>query len=556
MSSSHIKFLLVDDLEDNLLALGALLKHDGLELCKARSGPEALELLLQHEFALAILDVQMPGMDGFELAQLMRGTERTRRVPIIFLTAGTLDLRRRFEGYEAGAVDFLFKPIEPHVLRSKCGVFFDLAVERHELARNRDHLRDLAEENARLLEETRRKAEALALSEHRFRVMADGTPLIIWVTDDQGKLQFVNQAYCQFFGATIEKLQGDGWQPLVFPEDTSAYVDVFLKCVQERKPFHAQARFLRHDGQWRWIASYGQPIFTHSGTFTGMAGSSLDVTEQKAFQEELGRLVTERTRELRETNEQLNAFCYSMAHDLKAPLRAQAAFAAILEIDYKDALGQDGCAIVRRIKDAARRQGRIVEDLLSHMGISRTEMPLQPVELGAAVQDALLDLNDTIQAGHASIERSSLSFRVLANPASFHLVLVNLLSNALKFVKPGSQPRICIAGERNPCHSSLSSPVRSCVRLSVQDNGIGVAREYWTRIFGVFQRLHTSQIYAGTGIGLAVVKVAIERMGGCVGLDSTPGEGSRFWIDLSEANPDCEQGPGHPSGHPSTESTF
>ena len=128
-----IKFLLVDDTEANLLALEQLLKRPGLELLKARSGPEALELLLAHEVGLALLDVQMPGMDGFELARLMRGTDRTRLVPIIFVTAGAADQRRRFDGYGAGAVDFLHKPIEELVLKGKANVFFDLALQRSQL---------------------------------------------------------------------------------------------------------------------------------------------------------------------------------------------------------------------------------------------------------------------------------------------------------------------------------------------------------------------------------------------------------------------------------------
>ncbi len=136
MTETPVKFLLVDDTEENLVALDALLRHDGLELLKARSGPEALELLLAHDVALAILDVQMPDMNGFELAELMRGAERTRHVPIIFLTAGARDPHRVFKGYEAGAVDFLFKPVEPHVLKSKAEVFFELHRQKAELARD------------------------------------------------------------------------------------------------------------------------------------------------------------------------------------------------------------------------------------------------------------------------------------------------------------------------------------------------------------------------------------------------------------------------------------
>ncbi len=129
-----MKFLLVDDLDENLLALSALLQRDDVELLLARSGLEALELLLVHEVALAFLDVQMPDMDGFELAELIRGSERTRNVPLIFVTAGVRDERRMFKGYESGAVDFLYKPIEAHILRNKAEVFFQLYRQKQQLA--------------------------------------------------------------------------------------------------------------------------------------------------------------------------------------------------------------------------------------------------------------------------------------------------------------------------------------------------------------------------------------------------------------------------------------
>src|SRR6202000_2472077 len=138
-------FLLVDDLEENLLSLEALLRRDGLVLLKARSGDQALEILLEHDVALALIDVQMPGLNGFELAELMRGNERTRRIPIIFLTAGTSDRQPRFRGYEAGAVDFIYKPIEPDVLRSKADVFYELFRQRQQIAQQRDELQAQAD---------------------------------------------------------------------------------------------------------------------------------------------------------------------------------------------------------------------------------------------------------------------------------------------------------------------------------------------------------------------------------------------------------------------------
>jgi signal transduction histidine kinase len=164
--SEPVHFLLVDDLEENLLSLEALLKRDGLALLKAKSGEEALELLLRHEVALALLDVQMPGMDGFALAEFMRGSERTRHTPIIFVTAGSGDTQRRFRGYEAGAVDFIQKPIEADILRSKANVFFDLYRQRKQIAVQRDELKVVSEA---LREADRRKDEFLAVLGHELR---------------------------------------------------------------------------------------------------------------------------------------------------------------------------------------------------------------------------------------------------------------------------------------------------------------------------------------------------------------------------------------------------
>lgn len=165
-ATEPVYFLLVDDLEENLLALSGLLRREGLVTLEARSGQEALELVLKHDVALALVDIQMPGMDGFELAELMRGTERTRRVPIIFVTAGTDSQKRRFRGYEAGAVDFLQKPIEPDILKSKADVFFELYRQRQEVARLLNETREYAQS---LKDADRRKDEFLATLAHELR---------------------------------------------------------------------------------------------------------------------------------------------------------------------------------------------------------------------------------------------------------------------------------------------------------------------------------------------------------------------------------------------------
>lgn len=188
--TAPINVLLVDDLEENLLALEALLQRDGLVCLKARSGEEALELLLIHEVALALLDVQMPGMDGFQLAEFMRGAERSRHIPIIFLTAGTTDVQRRFRGYEAGAVDFIQKPIEADILRSKASVFFDLYQQRQQIMAQRDELE--AYTNV-LRTADQHKNEFLAVLCHELRnpamALSAGLHLLERRTDPQAALQ-------------------------------------------------------------------------------------------------------------------------------------------------------------------------------------------------------------------------------------------------------------------------------------------------------------------------------------------------------------------------------
>ncbi len=190
--NTDVKFLLVDDLPENLLSLEALLQRDELMLLKARSGDEALELLLQHDVALALIDVQMPGLNGFELAELMRGNERTRRVPIIFVTAGTHTAERRFQGYEAGAVDFIQKPIEPEVLRSKAAIFAELYRQRQMISEQRD----LLEAQTRALQlADKRKNEFIGVLVHELRnplAALNGGLKILSRKPDAGKVEQIH----------------------------------------------------------------------------------------------------------------------------------------------------------------------------------------------------------------------------------------------------------------------------------------------------------------------------------------------------------------------------
>lgn len=255
--------------------------------------------------------------------------------------------------------------------------------------------------------------------------------------------------------------------------------------------------------------------------------------ERQRAQAELRRMnldleqrVSERTRSLEEMTEQMNAFCYSVAHDLRSPLRTQIGFAQVLLEEYGDKLGLEGRKYAGLVLQAAERQSNIITDLMAHINVSRADMPLQPVSLPDAVAKARADLALETQQKEASIDASAIKGPcVAANPSSLHLVILNLLTNACKFVPAGSKPQVRL----------WTSNHDGYVRLWVQDNGIGIDPRDSARLFGMFQRLHRQESFPGTGMGLAIVKKAVERMGGHVGAESELGKGSRFWVDLPAA---------------------
>jgi PAS domain S-box-containing protein len=241
----------------------------------------------------------------------------------------------------------------------------------------------------------------------------------------------------------------------------------------------------------------------------------------------LEKRVQERTAQLTDSNAQLEAFAYTVSHDLKAPLRGIRGFSQALLEDYKDSLDERGRDYLRRIGNGILRMQTLIENLLEHSQISRAEFRLTTVDLGSAVQEAVKLLEGEIKAAKAKISVRGKMPAVIAQPSALVQSIQNLLSNAIKFTKNGQVPRIQVSAEK----------IGERTRLYVQDKGIGIEERHFDRIFEVFERLHGQESFPGTGIGLAIVKKAMERMGGRCGVDSTVGSGSRFWIELDSAWP-------------------
>jgi len=357
-----VNILLVDDQPGKLLAHEAILSELGQRIIKARNGVEALSQLLRHDFAVILLDVKMPSMDGFETASLIRQRPRFEKTPIIFVTGyNTTDLDR-LKGYELGAVDYLFLPVVPQVLKAKVTAFVELARQTQII-----------------------KSQAADLTAH-------------------------NQRQAQQ-----------------------------LEVIQK-----------------------------------------LNV-------------------ELKDANAELEAFSYTVSHDLRAPLRSLTGFVNVLKEDYD-------C---------------LTRDLLAYGRVAREAVQLEPVRLQPALEQIVaLTHGGHEKPPHISVQAGQTE--ILAHRFLLEQCVGNLLSNATKFVRPGTTPEVCIRTESRPGQ----------VRLWVEDNGIGIDPSYHHKIFSIFERVGDLQKYEGTGIGLAIVNRAVQRMGGTCGVISTPGEGSRFWVDF------------------------
>jgi len=405
-----VNILLVDDRQDKLLALEAVLGSLEQNLVKARSGKEALRLLLQDEFAVILMDVSMPTMDGFETAAMIRKRPATEHTPIIFVTSIGNSPTQMYQGYSLGAVDYILTPIVPEVLRAKVHVFVDLWKKTEQIKREAEHLKNAEE-----------------------------------------KIRHLN--------AELEK---------------------------------------------RILA-------------------------------------------LTDVNRELEAFNYSISHDLRAPLRSMSGFAqALIEIE-REHLTPKGMDYAQRIMRSAKYMDALLRDLLAYSRVAREEIPPATIQLDSALNEVLTVREGDIRDRKAQVEIRSPLGTVFAHMPTVQQIFANLIDNGLKFVSPDRPPHLKIWTEKIPSKvesraskaengsaldlrpSTFDQPF---VRVWVEDNGIGIAPEHYEKIFGLFERLHANQTFPGTGIGLAIVRKAAERMGGRVGLESRPGQGTRFWVDL------------------------
>lgn len=497
--------LIADDHLPNLLALEAVLEPLGYQLVRATGGKAALGLMIERDFAVALLDVRMPDMDGFEVARLAR--QRRRRTPIVFVTATPDDARLRARGYISGAFDYLVKPFEPDVLRSKVLAFVELWKQWEELRRQTE------------------QHEAELERERFFRVAPD----MFCIASRDARFKRVNPAFPRTLGWEESELDGQPLLDRVHPEDREATATELGRLGQEMPSVRLSNRYRTRDGSYKWLSW----AVTLVPELDSMYAAARDITEQKQAEEQIRRLnetleqrVLERTRELEEANRELESFSYSVSHDLRAPLRHITGFAQLLQKRAGAALDATTKGYVDAISEAAQDGGKLVDDLLSFSRMGRTELRRSAVLLDELVAEVRRDVMAEA-AGRSVVWHVDGLPSVDADPAMLRLVFRNLLSNAVKYTRPKPEAVIRVSAEQSP----------SEVHVQVADNGVGFDMRYVDKLFGVFQRLHTVEQFEGTGIGLANVRRIVARHGGRTWAEGVPGEGATFHFTLARNTP-------------------
>ncbi|MBA3686619.1 MAG: response regulator [Planctomycetes bacterium] len=483
-----VNILLVDDRPAKQLALTAILEELGQNLVVAHSGKEALRLLLRDEFAVILLDVNMPVMDGFETAALIRQRVRTEHTPIIFITAHNATDTHASKGYSLGAVDYIFAPVVPSILRAKILVFIDLYRQTEELARN----------------------EAL------FRRIFEEAPIGMALLDEGDRFQKVNQAFSAMLGYESEALGTMTHAAITHPDDRKRESKEAVRLARgEGAAASLDKRYLDKDGKEVWASTTTIRIRGTKGKEAHRLVMAKDITDTQHIQE-LERL----TYQLQRTNAELEQFAYVAAHDLQEPLRMISSFLHLLEREMGPSLSAKAKVYFAHVTSGAERMRALVHSVLEFSRIDAESSEIGLIDTEDAVRREVAVLAETIAATRAVIEVGPLP-SVRCSPAGMSRLIQNLLSNALKFSSKDA-PLIRVAATASD----------GWVTISVRDNGIGIPPSQGGKLFILFQRLHTRNDYPGTGIGLASCKKIVENHGGRIWFESQPGHGTEFFFTL------------------------
>ncbi|AKG23954.1 hybrid sensor histidine kinase/response regulator [Calothrix sp. 336/3] len=509
-----VNILLVDDYPENLLALEGVLENLGQNLVRATSGAEALRHLLNQDFAVILLDVQMPEMDGFETATLIRQRERSRYTPIIFLTAFSSSDQMVFKGYSIGAVDYLFKPIDGEILKSKVAAFV-------ELYQKSDQVQHQASQLAAMNAELQQREEM-------FRSLSVCCPVGIFLTNTNGVCTYTNPRWQAIYGMTYEQSLGDGWSQALHPLDREKVIADWYAVSTVGKDYRGEFRLLLSGGVERWVYAAASPMLGDSGDVTGYVGTVEDITERKQAQEERIQLIAEQAarQEAENANRLKDEFLATLSHELRTPLTSILGWAKLLRQRKLDEL-----AIARALETIERNasvQAQLIEDILDVSRIMRGKLylNLSPLNLVNIVTTAVENFRLEAEAKNLQLKTFISppgTFLVSGDTKRLQQVMWNLLSNAVKFTPNGGNIQVRLSAREDQAE------------IYVIDTGSGISPEFMPHVFERFRQADGSMTrhHGGLGLGLAIARYLVEMHQGSIKAESQgTGQGATFIVKI------------------------
>ncbi len=509
------RILIVDDDERNAFAATHALETLGQELVIARSGEEALRRLLTEEYAVILLDLHMPGMDGYETARMIRMRRKNRETPIVFLTAVFRDEAHIFKAYSAGAVDVVFKPVDPFILRSKVQVLVDLHLKTLEVERQSEQRRLLLEENAKAHADRLAAERALRVTQERQEQILQALPVVFHSRDAAPPFatRFISANVQEVTGFDAERFTGDAGFGLerVHPEDRHL-VESALREALVKGDYACEFRWQCADGVYRSFLDQGVLAPERDGEPATVFGSLMDNTERRRLEEDLTQ-----ARKM----EAVGQLTGGVAHDFNNLLTVILGNVERLQrrVEEDERLSRQAAAI----RFAAERGGALTRQLLAFS--RRQHLNPRVVELNDLIQNFLPLIRQAVGEGVTVSTELDDALYVHIDPAQFETALLNLSVNARDAMN--EQGCLCIAARHDA----------GDVVVSVTDTGAGMEPEVAARIFEPF--FTTKEVGKGSGLGLSQVYGFVRQSGGEVSVDGRPGEGARFEIRLprSEAAP-------------------
>lgn len=495
--------LIVDDHPANLIALDAILAPLGHRLIRASSGHEALDAMAREEMAVVLLDVRMPGLDGFKTAELIRDQARGWSSPVIFLTAADTHPTQISQGYARGAVDFLMKPFEPEILRSKVSVFVDLYLKEQLIKRQSESLRQ-------------REIEALEhRSESRFRRLMDAAPLCVILADSEGRPVYWNRGALDYTGITPNREDARAAMlDAIHPDERGSFADEWDAAIGRKRSFELKFRIRRGiDGSYRWHLGRGIPHTDESGRALEwiLTATDIDAESQALAQAEAANRIKDE-------------FLATVSHELRNPLNAIIGWVHLLRGELDPAKQRRALETIER---NVQLQVALIDEILDLSRITRNKVHLafRSIDLGATVESSLTAIRPTAEAGKVTLEwrRPQAPVPIKGDPERMQQIISNLVSNAVKFTPRGGRVTIALTAEDGRAN------------LRVSDTGIGISAEFLPFVFDPFRQADsgTTRQHSGLGLGLAITKKLLELHAGAITAESAgPGQGSKFSISL------------------------